>query len=330
MRTATFGWSHGTATLSLTAGMLTSCVFEFEGRRFDPFAHAPWDPSEMPSLPGHLRMLGAEFVCLPFGEGGRLPGVVDEWAGIIDGTANTPPHGMPADGDWQLAELRDDGVTLVFEFPADHDIERLERRIDGVAGEPALEFSLVVSARRLTRTSIGLHPIVRLPDEARAIRLQADFEAGFTYPAPVPPGRSHVLPGRSFSHLDAVPTSNGIEDFTRMPFEKPAEEVVQLAGMRGPVRAVFAGDAAGIEIDWDRSVLPSVQLWLSDRALQDEPWRGHYRGLGIEPIASAFDLAESVSTSPNPISAAGYATCVEVRPGAPLRIGYSLKAFSQK
>ncbi|NEN04748.1 hypothetical protein G3T36_02590 [Diaminobutyricibacter tongyongensis] len=259
-----------------------------------------------------------------------MPDVVGEWAGLIDGATNRPPHGMPADGDWEVAELRDDGVTLRFDFPEGHDIERLERRIDGVQGQPALELSLVITARRPTRTSVGLHPIVRLPDRPRALRLQADFDTGFTYPSPVPPGRSQVVPARRFSHLHEVLTFAGVEDFAHVPFGEPAEEVVQLAGMQGPVRAVFDDEAAGVEIDWDRSILPSVQLWLSDRALQDEPWGGRYRGLGIEPIASAFDLAEAVSTASNPISAAGYATAVDVRPGDPLRIGYSLKGFLQK
>ncbi|MCW2966292.1 MAG: hypothetical protein JWM71_64, partial [Solirubrobacteraceae bacterium] len=315
-----FGWSHGRGTVALTAGMLTECVFDLDGRPFAPFATAPWPPGSTPSSPGHLRVLGAEFVCVPFGEGGSPAGVVPDWAGVVDGSTNAPPHGLPADGEWQLAAVQDGGVTLAFEFPADHPIERLERRIDGVPGEPAIELSLVVVARRSTRTSIGLHPIVRLPETPRALRIVADFDEGFTYPAPVPPGSSRVEPGRRFADLARVPGHAGEEDLARVPFERPTEEVVQLAGMRGPVRVLFDEEAAGLEVDWDRSVLPSVQLWLSDRALQDEPWNGRYRGLGVEPVASAFDLSNETSTRGNPISDAGYATAVALTAGEPLRI----------
>lgn len=327
MNEVRFSWSHGRAAVALTAGMLTECVFDLDLRPFDPFARGPWSPDALPALPGHLRMLGAEFVCLPFGEGGMLDGVVPEWESVVDGTVNTPSHGMPADRDWRLADVRDGGVTLQFDFPPDHDLERLERRIDGVPGEPELQLSLFVVARRRTRTSLGLHPIMRLPDRPRSLRIVADFETGFTYPAPVPPGRSRVTPGRRFTDLSRVPAQGGVEDFTRLPFEGPTEEVVQLAGMSGPVQILFDEEAAGLEVDWDRSILPSVQLWLSDRALQDEPWNGRYRGLGVEPIASAFDLSNAISTRPNPISGEGYATHLDLEAGESLRIDYKLRAL---
>ncbi len=43
-------------------------------------------------------------------------------------------------------------------------------------------------------------------------------------------------------------------------------------------------------------------LWISDRALQEAPWNGRYRGLGVEPVAAAFDFGEAASAGPNPIA----------------------------
>ena len=330
MTEAAFTWSHGEAVVSTTAGMLLGCVFQLDGRAFDPFASAPWTADAFPGLPGHLRVLGAEFVCLPFGEGGPLPEAVPEWAPLLGGPPNVPGHGAAADEEWRIEDRRAGGVTLILDRP-DHDpIQRLERRIDGVPGEPELQFSLTITARRATATSLGLHPILRLPQTPRSLRVEADFEAGFTYPAPTAPGHSRVHPGERFTRLDAVPASDGEADFSRLPFEQPTEDVVQLAGVRAPVSVVFVQEGAGVEIEWDRTLLPSVQLWLSDRVLEGDPWKGRYRGLGVEPIASAFDLSSDVSTHPNPISRAGFGTAVELAGGETLETTYSLRAFSQK
>ncbi|MDH2444104.1 hypothetical protein QDR37_09115 [Amnibacterium sp. CER49] len=331
-----FSWSHGTAVVSTTAAMLTECIFQVDGRPFAPFATPWWGPDDFARLPGHLRVLGAEFVCVPFGEGGPLEGAVAEWEPLLDRPANSPGHGIPADAEWDVAEGRPDGLTLRLQLPEDHPIDAIERRIDGVPGEPTLRLQLVIWARRRSRTSLGLHPIVRLPDAPRSLAVEAEFDVGFTYPAPTPtdspgePTAPRIRCGQRFSALEAVPSTSGTEDLSRLPLERASEEIVQLAGVRRPVVLRFADEGASLEIDWDRSKLPSVQLWLSDRMLQGDPWRGRYRALGVEPIASAFDLAAEVSTSPNPISRAGFPTSVALEPGRPFLVDYRLRASAEK
>ena len=100
---------------------------------------------------------------------------------------------------------------------------------------------------------------------------------------------------------------------------------MQLLGVRGPVRVENREEGYAAVVDWDRALLPSCQIWISDRALQRFPWRGMFRGLGIEPTASAFDFAQKVSGSPNPIVRRGYATAVPVKAGDPVTIRYSVE-----
>lgn len=326
MKRLQFQWSHGSAEVLSTAGMLSRCVFMVDGVPFEPLARADWAGTRLTGHPGHLRELGGEFVCLPFGTGGISDGVVTEWRGVDLTARNQVSHGPAADQEWELIEARDGGVTLRLDYPSDSPVEWIERRIDGVDGEAAMRLSLTVAARREARVSVGLHPIVRLPERPGALRVTTTFSSGLTYPATVPPGSARAVPGERFRLLAEVPVEDGVDDFGLLPFDVPAEEIVQLCGVDGPITAEFLDEGASLIIDWDHDLLPSAQLWISDRRLQEDPWFGRYRGLGIEPIASAFDFAEAVSIGGNPISDSGIATSIAITPARPVVINYSLKA----
>jgi hypothetical protein len=321
-----FQWSHGRAEVLSTAAMLSRCVFVLDGNPFEPLAVAGWAGARLTGYPGHLRELGGEFVCLPFGDGGVSEGVVNEWRGVNLTARNQTSHGPAADQDWEFIEPRKGGATLRLEYPDDSPVKWVERRIDGVEGEATMRLSLTIAARREARVSVGLHPIIRLPERPGALRVAAIFSSGLTYPATLPPGAARAVPGERFSALTEVPVEGGVNDFGLLPFDSPAEEVVQLCGVQEPIVVEFLDEGAFLVIDWDRALLPSAQLWISDRRLEAAPWAGRYRGLGIEPIASAFDFAEAVSIGANPISDAGFATSVTIVPATPVVINYSLKA----
>ncbi len=327
-------WPHGSASVLATAGMLWDCRFRLDsGRWVAPFARAPWAEDEdaqgspeMGGQPGHMRRLGGEFVCLPFGVGGPVRAPAPGWQALLDGRLNTSPHGPAADADWRLAAATGTSVELVLDYPGDHDVARLTRRIAAVPDRPALDLELVIEARRDGAWPVGLHPILALPERARALRLDVEFEIGLTYPGIVEPGAMLTLPGLAFSDLAAVPAPGGTVDLTRLPTGAPAEDVVQLLGIGGPVG--IADEEAGyrLSIEWDRAVLPACQIWISDRALTGFPWGGRFRGLGIEPTASAFDLALPVARAANPISERGYSTVLRLEPGRPLAIRYRIAA----
>lgn len=322
-------WSHGKARVLATGGILWECAFRLaDGRWFAPLAQAPWGGKLAEDrFPGHMRWLGGEFPCLPFGVGGLLREPVPAWAGVLDNAVNEPAHGHAANDPWQAVSAGADHVEIRLEYPENHDIARLTRRIRAVPGRPRLDLELVVEARRDCRYPLGLHPILRLPERPRALRIEARFALGMTYPAVVEPDRMLAEPGRDFHDLAAVPgRQGGHVDLSRMPSGAEAEDVVQLLGISGPVQATFLDEAAALELDWDRALLPACQIWISDRALKTEPWNGSFRGLGIEPTASAFDFARSVSLARSPINDRGYATSIAFAPGRPVTLRYSLEA----
>jgi hypothetical protein len=132
--------------------------------------------------------------------------------------------------------------------------------------------------------------------------------------------------GRCFHDLTAVPAPGGVVDLSRLPADRAAEDVVQLLGVRGPVRAMDEVAGFAITVDWDRALVPSCQIWVSDRALTGFPWRGRFRGLGIEPTISAFDFALPVCRGDNPIARQGFATALPLEPGRPVTIRYRIEA----
>jgi hypothetical protein len=106
------------------------------------------------------------------------------------------------------------------------------------------------------------------------------------------------------------------------------QDNVMLTGVTGPFHAQFADTGTRVTIDWDRAVLPHVMLWLSDGVIDEEPWRGRYRGLGVEPLVAAFDFTDAVSTAPNPLTARGVRTAVSLDPERPLVVRHSWEVSS--
>lgn len=315
------------ATVSTTAGMLLEAVFKRDGTTVAPFARAPWGPDPGRHRPAHLDVLGAEFVAVPFGSAGAPEALQDEWHGLVPAAPPDLPHGLPANTEWTLVAHDEAFVVLALDVP-EGPVARLERRVALRSEAAAVDFQLTVHARRTGAVPVGLHPIFRLPLGAAALQVDAAFERGFTYPGVVPPGAGVAAPGRGFALLDAVPAiDGGIVDLTRLPLGRPVEDVLLLTELSEPVTLRFGDDGSGAVLDWDRTLLPSVLLWLSDRALGGDPWDHRYRGLGVEPVVAAFDLPPETSVGANPLSDAGVATAIRLRPAAPLVVWSSVSAL---
>lgn len=322
-------WPHGALRVSPVGGMLAELVFHLPDGPFAPFARPHWSPDDpaLGALPAHLRHLGAEFVCLPFGVGGPLEGCAPGWSECGLDLCNDPPHGHAANAIWSVAEQGAGHLRLTLDYPTDHPVRRLTRTLMVRPDAPAVDLALAIEVRRATRFPIGLHPILSLDLPPESLCLQVRFRRGFTYPASVPGGAMLAAIGRDFAALAAVPArAGGVVDLTRLPKAAPMEDVLQLCGVEGAMEAVFAERGAVLSLDWDRDLLPSCLLWISDRALAGAPWGGRYRGLGIEPIAACFDFAEPVSLADNPIAAAGTPTCLAASPDRPVMLRYSLAA----
>lgn len=319
-----FRWSHGEAKVLATAAMLDTCIFELPNGRFTPFARAPWMGTLTDtSLVGHLRELGGDFAGIPFGTGRPMPDAPPEWAELIQEPAQHPIHGPSGDADWTITETTDTSVTLTLDYAPESPVLRLERSVAGRPNEPAIDFTLRVFARRAENISLGLHPNFRLPEQAGRLKLDAQFAFGLTHPGRAETGR------QEFSDLRQVPQiGGGTFDFTHVPLSPRMDRLVQLCGITTPLRGTYLDEGAGFELDWDRSQLPSLHIWHTDAGNGGEPWNFQYRGIGLEPLASAFDLNTAQSARPNPISRRGIATTIALDPAKPLVVRHSVRAFA--
>ncbi|MEO5807454.1 hypothetical protein [Devosia sp.] len=315
-------WAHGEAVVLTTAAVLADCRFDVSGKSFRPFARAPWMGTITDrSIIGHLRELGGDFVCVPMGSGGPAPDAPPQWASLMDRPSDWPVHGPAADEEWTVVAAGSSAVTLALDYPNTSPVRRLERTVAARADAPALDLTLTIFARRAASISVGLHPIFRLPEQAGRLRLEADFDFGLVHPR-------QVAGEQEFSSLAAVPQGGGLVDLSHPPLGAQKNLNVQLCGMRSAVRATWLDEGCGIVLDWDRAQLPSLQIWHTDRGMEGAPWHGQYRGLGLEPIAAAFDLNDAISTGANPINQRGVATAIDLDPQKPTIIRHSVAAFS--
>ena len=283
MKGWTLTWDRGRAVVTPAGAMLHHLTFDLgEGRSVAPFAEAAWhDEPEIQgdeTLAKHLRLLGGEWACVPFGTTDIDPG----------------HHGYGSNAEWERVGGGEGSLHLACAFPDGHPVARLERGIRGVPGEAAVEFSLRVVTRVDVALPIGLHPIFRLPNATGALHLEpAPFEQGQVFPEPFQPGVSKLATGSLFSRLEAVDTlDEGPVSLAALPAKGLSEELVQLWNLGGSI--ALRDDAAGtrVRFEWDQTAFPHCLLWISQAGRTAKPWNGRFRGLGIEPVASAFDRAD--------------------------------------
>ena len=280
-----------------------------------------------PDLPGHMRHLGGEFVCLPFGVGSVPPSLARRWGASGDTYPQPLQHGACADGEWDLVSSSPTHVELRIDYPKGDDIHSVTRTIRADPAASALDIQISVHARRSTGLPFAFHPIFRLPQRPLGVSLHIPFRRGLTYPGTLPPGSSPTAIDADFESLAAVPLKGGeYLDFSRLPHEEPMEEFIQLMGVSGEAIVEYADERARVRLSWDPKMLPSCLLWVSDRSLQEPPWCGRFQGFAVEPAATAFDLPVDIARRPNPVRAEGAATVVPMHPGQPTVIRYRFAA----
>jgi len=314
--------AHGRGTVYPMAALFTDIEFKLSsGRWVKPLATAPWGEARDPAIPGHLRRLGGEFFCLPFGGGGTVRDPVAGWENLTTAAANEPMHGPAANEDWQIIAQDRHSVRLSLDLREDFAVSRIERCITLGDDRPFARSTVMLEIRRDGRLPVAFHPILRLPENLSRLQLSADFAQGFTYPALIEPDRMACEPGKTFASLRHVPKRRGgAVDLSRLPLGPRVDDVVLLAGMNGPLRAAFHDDGYELTVDWPRNLLPHCLVWIHDRGIDVPPWGASYRGIGIEPLASAFDAPWAVSVADNPLTKAGFATALPVSQGQPVEL----------
>jgi hypothetical protein len=112
--------------------------------------------------------------------------------------------------------------------------------------------------------------------------------------------------------------------FDLLPFADDREEILQLCGIDGGVALIDESAGVTWHLSWETSELPSCLLWMSNRGRKHAPWNGENLCLGVEPVASAFDLGPSVAAARNPIAAGGVRTAIHLEPGIPRTFSYRI------
>ncbi len=319
-------WDHGVAEIHSLGGMLGPVWFETDSsRRIQPFFVAPWtgEPG-VKLLPGLLRGLRGEWPCIPFGIKRDEP--IPGWEGKAETIGDDAPHGYGANNDWQLLERGQDWIEIGINYPPDHPVKRLWRRVAGRAGATALDLQLEIEVNRDIDLGIALHPTFRLPETARSAHIKVGgLKRGLTFPVSLD-DTGCAMPGAWFEHLNQVPGINATTvDFSRLPFAEPNEDLLQVQASQGCVRLLNMDEKWAARIEYDAELFPSLVLWVSNRGWAGFPWSRRTRALGIEPARAAFDMGQSISADTNnPIARAGIPTSIHLQAGAVLRTQYAL------
>lgn len=272
-------WDRGEAMVTPLSAAIHHLALRLpDGRRITPLAEAPWHDDEATvgdvSIAAHLRHLGGEWPCVPFGR-----------------TSVDPvTHGYGTDQHWTIIDRHSGAVSLGIDYPDAHPVARLTRTIAGVPGEARVAFTLTVETRAACRLPVGLHPIARLPDGEMALECKASH--GETFPVVFEDGISRLAAGKRFADTSSLPLAGGgsiaLGELARLP----TEEAVQLFGVDGHAALRCPGEGYRLILDWDASHFPTLLLWLSAGGRTAKPWRGRFRGLGIEPLDATFEARD--------------------------------------
>lgn len=276
-----FDWNGVRGELWPLGGMLGPVWFTLpDGREVQPFAVAPWsdDPAErLADQPPILHRLRGEFPCVPFGVPEPPRNLPGHWTeGVDPDAAPVDPnvHGYSSNHDWHLVEQDETGITIAIDYPADHPVRRLERRIT-LRTPGVLGFDLVVEMRRDATLPMGLHPIFALPEQPGSARLSIpSLGKARTFPVAVEEN-SIFEPDQTLDSLTAIRLLDGTTmDMTALPLDAATEELVAVHPGDGAVELALPQAGYAVDLRWDITSFPQCLLWLSNRGRQAYPWSG--------------------------------------------------------
>ena len=289
-----------------------------------PFAVAPWSPSEVaPDAPRVLRNLRGDFFCLPFGVGGTS----------LNGE-NHPLHGETSGGRWRLTSLTQSGDTTELEARIGLEVRSgvVTKRIRLKSGQTVLYCSHHVEGMS-GLMCLGHHAMLQFPDRWGSGRV-AFSPIRFGQVKPVASGSqakgtfSSLRQGASFRSLRRVPRKRGgYANLTRYPARKGSDDLVLLASRPSEPLAWVAVSFPKERYFWfalkNPKHLASTLLWFSNGGLRASPWNGRNRPvLGIEEVTAFFDFGLAASIGANTFSRRGVPTSLTLGGDVGLRIPY--------
>lgn len=320
----TLDWPNGEITLHPRGAMIRALALKLDdGCWIRPLHRAPWvGTPEGEAQTGLMSGLAGEWPCVPFGTQTRnLP---PAWQ-TDTGWEDPWPHGYAANHDWTL--WTDAGALhAAIDLPAEHPVQRLERRIAPVAG--GIACALTVLPRKDISLPIGLHPVFRLPADPGTLSLDiAGAGRVFAHPEDPSSDPTPLAPGAVFESLDQVDTADGrAMSLAHLPPNAPCEIRVLVPASGGLVRLGYLDDGVEVRLGYDSDAFPWVMLWISNSGRTGAPWSGRHRAIGVEPVCAPFDLGVSAANGTTPLSAEGRALAHSFRAGQPFHTAYWITA----
>jgi hypothetical protein len=297
---------------------MTTAAFMLNGKIVNPFYRSNWDdaPDEF------HRHLEGDFFCLPFGIAPQRP--ISGWEPETPRVpAREYPHGYSANGIYEVVEQSGSSVTIRLDYDSP-DVNHITRTV--TLHELHVDFIDTVYAKREFSAPVGLHPIFALPEDGGVCEIgRMECREFRTYPIPV--DDSSVFQNNAIiADMYCVPLKNGgALDASRLPLEIHTEELLLAVNVeKGRCALANRGQAYEVTLTWDERNFPHCMFWMSNYGRQDAPWHGENLCLGIEPIASAFDLGSAVSTAENPLLSSGAKTYQTFSPDKPAAIAHSV------
>lgn len=294
--------------------------FLIGGKQVAPFYSHPWPEDEKAGLTGFLK---GDFFCAPFGIRPQSP--IAGYESPKYGAEKEYAHGYSSNGKWIPTDSTDDKALITLQYK-ESVIDRVEREITFSKDSCGISFKNSVYVNEDTDLPIGAHPIFKLPERTGAAKLVLPrVRKIYTYP--IKTDESSILKtNQAVDDITKMPMANGESiDMTELPLGFATEEVIMLAGVEeGRVCLENHEEGYRAILEFDAEKIPNFLLWVSNRGRQFEPWNGRNLCLGIEPIASAFDLGTEISRSENALSKRGVKTCVHINKDVPFEFSYKI------
>ena len=311
------------AVVDLNGGMLAQLYLCAGGQRKALLHKAPWLKDDYYSSPaGLMEHLSGEWACVPFG-------FVTQDCSLFSASA---PHGLPCHSTWQLRQVNSYGnsAVLTYDYPEGNDLAHIERTV--TLRDDSVVLSFTVTSRKDCAAPMGVHPVFPTEGEENVLELSIAGD-GIVYGIECEAGISRLVPGARFDALNRLPLQDKyhgadgnteVMDGTRLPKAYHTEEIVQMLHPQGQAVLTYPNKGVRLTLNWDKEVIPTCLLWMSNYGRKYEPWNGTNCCLGIEPIAGAWDLAAQSVAEHNAVKDAGVPTTVPLKAGQGLTFNYSI------
>jgi hypothetical protein len=265
-------------------GHLGPVRFRLGKRWAQPYALAPWQPTDLSDGPPIIRVLRGDFFCLPFGSSANIRDV----------------HGETANGTWE--RLENGPGRLVMEMDVKNPQCKVRKTLGIRRGQRAVYQEHRIEGLQ-GHFNFGHHAILQFPEKGGPYFVNTSpFRFGQVKPEAFsdPLNREYgaLKTGARFQSLAKVPlAAGGVTSLQEYPARRGFEDLIQVSSVAGDLAWTAATLDGYVWISLkDPRVLPSTLFWLSNGGRHAPPWNGRHLGrLGLEEVCGHFSDGLEVS-----------------------------------